>query len=225
MPNIGLPELAIVLVIALVVFGPKRLPEMGRQLGRTLREFKSATTDIRSQIGIDDIADSVNALKSGLSLTSDSPRPATDTAAGAAVGAGVDAGVTDSAVDEPPDPAAPDAPTPAVVDTVSADSLTDAAIDGDPATDADEAVDGSALTAVDEPVDGSAYTTGDEPVDGDDYTIADEPVDGGTAAITDEPVDGDPAAIVADEDGDVGVEAFGSLTRGSASSSARTAAD
>ena len=233
MPNIGLPELAIVLVIALVVFGPKRLPEMGRQLGRTLREFKSATSDIRSQIGIDDIADSVNDLKSGLSLTSDSPRPAADTAAGAAVGAGVgaavgagiDAGVTDSAVDDPPGPAAPDEPAPAVADTVFADEPADAAVDGGTATDADEAVDGDALTAVDAPVDGSAYTTGDEPVDGGDYTIADEPVDGGTAAVADEPVDGDPAAIVADEDGDVGVEAFGSLTRGSASSSARTAAD
>ena len=221
MPNIGLPELAIVLVIALVVFGPKRLPEMGRQLGRTLREFKSATSDIRSQIGIDDIADSVNDLKSGLSLTSDSPRPATETAAGAAVGAGVgaavgagiDAGVTDSAVDEPPGPAAPDAPVPAVVDTVSADVPADAAIDGGTATDADEAVDGDSLTPIDEPVDGSAYSVGDEPVDGGDYTIADEAVDG------------DRAAIDADEEGDVGVEAFGSLTRRSASSSARTAAD
>jgi hypothetical protein len=193
-----------------------------------LREFKSATSDIRSQIGIDDIADSVNDLKSGLSLTSDSPRPATETAAGAAVGAGVgaavgagidagvgagiDAGVTDSAVDEPPGPAVADVPAPAVIDTVSADVPVDADIDGGTSS-ADEAVDGDALTAVDEPVDGSAYTVGDEPVDESDYTIADEAVDG------------DRAAIDADEEGDVGVEAFGSLTRRSASSSARTAAD
>jgi sec-independent protein translocase protein TatA len=219
-PNIGLPELAIVLVIALVVFGPKRLPEMGRQLGRTLREFKSATSDIRSQIGIDDIADSVNDLKSGLSLTSDSPRPATETAAGAAVGAAVGAGVgaavgadqPASAVDDPPGSTVADVPAPAVIDTVSADVGVDAAIDGG-TTSADEAIDGDALTAVDEPVDGSAYTVGDEPVDESDYTIADEAVDG------------DRAAIDADEEGDVGVEAFGSLTRRSASSSARTAAD
>ncbi len=73
MGNIGLPELLIVLVIALVVFGPKRLPQMGRQLGQTIREFRTATSDIRSQIGLDDIADSVKDLKSGLSLTGDTP--------------------------------------------------------------------------------------------------------------------------------------------------------
>jgi sec-independent protein translocase protein TatA len=40
MPNIGPMELIIVLVIALVVLGPKRLPEAGRSLGRGMREFK-----------------------------------------------------------------------------------------------------------------------------------------------------------------------------------------
>jgi sec-independent protein translocase protein TatA len=44
MPNIGLPEILIVLVIALIVFGPKRLPEMGRSLGRGIREFKDSIT-------------------------------------------------------------------------------------------------------------------------------------------------------------------------------------
>jgi sec-independent protein translocase protein TatA len=44
MPNIGPLELAIVLIIALVIFGPKRLPELGRSLGRGLREFKSSVT-------------------------------------------------------------------------------------------------------------------------------------------------------------------------------------
>ena len=44
MPNIGPLELAIVLVIALVIFGPKRLPTMGRQLGAGMREFKDSIT-------------------------------------------------------------------------------------------------------------------------------------------------------------------------------------
>jgi sec-independent protein translocase protein TatA len=42
MSGIGLPEILIVLVIALVVLGPKRLPDAGKSLGRGLREFKGA---------------------------------------------------------------------------------------------------------------------------------------------------------------------------------------
>jgi sec-independent protein translocase protein TatA len=44
MPNIGAPELIIVLVIALLIFGPKRLPSLGRQLGSGMREFKESIT-------------------------------------------------------------------------------------------------------------------------------------------------------------------------------------
>ena len=44
MPNVGPFELAIVLIIALIVFGPKRLPELGKSLGRGIREFKGSVT-------------------------------------------------------------------------------------------------------------------------------------------------------------------------------------
>lgn len=44
MPNIGLPEILIVLVIALVVFGPKKLPELGQSIGKGFREFKGAVS-------------------------------------------------------------------------------------------------------------------------------------------------------------------------------------
>jgi sec-independent protein translocase protein TatA len=44
MPNIGPLELAIVLVIALVIFGPKRLPDLGKSLGSGMREFKDSLT-------------------------------------------------------------------------------------------------------------------------------------------------------------------------------------
>jgi sec-independent protein translocase protein TatA len=42
MPNIGPLELAIVLIIALVIFGPKRLPDLGKSLGKGMREFKDS---------------------------------------------------------------------------------------------------------------------------------------------------------------------------------------
>jgi sec-independent protein translocase protein TatA len=44
MSNIGLPEIAIVLLIVLVIFGPKRLPQLGQSLGSGMREFKDAVT-------------------------------------------------------------------------------------------------------------------------------------------------------------------------------------
>jgi sec-independent protein translocase protein TatA len=42
MPNVGPLELAIVLIIALVIFGPKRLPELGRSVGNGMREFRNS---------------------------------------------------------------------------------------------------------------------------------------------------------------------------------------
>lgn len=45
--SIGMPELIVILVIALVVFGPRRLPEIGRSLGRTINEFKRASSSLQ----------------------------------------------------------------------------------------------------------------------------------------------------------------------------------
>jgi TatA/E family protein of Tat protein translocase len=94
----------IVLVIALVVFGPKRLPQMGRQLGQALREFKSATAEVRAQVGVDEIANSVKDIKSSFSLTgSDAAAPA----AVEAVAPSPEAATTPA--DQPADTPAPDA--------------------------------------------------------------------------------------------------------------------
>jgi sec-independent protein translocase protein TatA len=44
MPNIGPLEIIVVLIIVLVIFGPKRLPDLGRSLGKGMREFKDSVT-------------------------------------------------------------------------------------------------------------------------------------------------------------------------------------
>ncbi|MGB4705577.1 MAG: TatA/E family twin arginine-targeting protein translocase, partial [Candidatus Saccharicenans sp.] len=48
--SIGLPELIIILIIALLVFGPKKLPEVGKSVGRAIREFKKASDELRSKV-------------------------------------------------------------------------------------------------------------------------------------------------------------------------------
>ncbi|EPD53679.1 twin-arginine translocase TatA/TatE family subunit [Paenisporosarcina sp. FSL H8-0542] len=49
MQNIGIPGLILVLVIALIIFGPSKLPEIGKAFGSTLREFKNSTKDLLSE--------------------------------------------------------------------------------------------------------------------------------------------------------------------------------
>ncbi|KAA9022899.1 twin-arginine translocase TatA/TatE family subunit [Niallia endozanthoxylica] len=44
--NIGIPGLILILVLALIIFGPKKLPELGRAVGQTLKEFKNSTKDL-----------------------------------------------------------------------------------------------------------------------------------------------------------------------------------
>lgn len=51
--RIGPTEMLLVLGLVLLVFGPKRLPEIGRSVGKGLREFKQATTEIKESIQID----------------------------------------------------------------------------------------------------------------------------------------------------------------------------
>ena len=48
--SIGMPELIIIFVIALIIFGPRKLPELGRSLGRSLSEFKRASNELRNTL-------------------------------------------------------------------------------------------------------------------------------------------------------------------------------
>lgn len=57
--GVGIPELGVILVIALVVFGPGKLPELGRAAGKAIGEFKNATNEIKKDISGHHDADSV----------------------------------------------------------------------------------------------------------------------------------------------------------------------
>ena len=48
--GVGLPEMAVIGAVALLVFGPKRLPELGRTLGKTLKGFQSASKEFEREI-------------------------------------------------------------------------------------------------------------------------------------------------------------------------------
>lgn len=56
MASIGIPGLILILVLALVLFGPKKLPEIGRAVGQTLKEFKKSTRELTSDV-VDEIKD------------------------------------------------------------------------------------------------------------------------------------------------------------------------
>jgi len=68
--GIGMPELIVIFVIALIFIGPKKLPDLARALGRGMAEFRKATSDIKANLNIDDdlkgmeqdIADSVSGM-------------------------------------------------------------------------------------------------------------------------------------------------------------------
>jgi len=48
--GVGLPEVTVILILALLIFGPKKLPELGKQLGKTLKSLKRASNEFQNEL-------------------------------------------------------------------------------------------------------------------------------------------------------------------------------
>ena len=106
---IGVWEMVIILVIALIVFGPRKLPELGRSLGKSLGEFKRASNELRNTLDEEIRVEERRAPKAAVSKTGSPPAPEP-----------AEAGGTDATeADEPSTPAA--ASKPATVATPTPD--------------------------------------------------------------------------------------------------------
>ncbi|MEO5703969.1 MAG: twin-arginine translocase TatA/TatE family subunit [Candidatus Limnocylindrales bacterium] len=71
-PNIGAPELIVILIIALIVLGPGKLPDVASSLGKSLREFRRAASDVSDATKIDVPAAS-STVSAGAAVTPESP--------------------------------------------------------------------------------------------------------------------------------------------------------
>ena len=75
MGSLGIQEMIVIFVIALIVFGPKKLPEIGKSLGKGIAEFKKASSDL-----VKTWEDEVNAAKTAEVATAEKPPAATENA-------------------------------------------------------------------------------------------------------------------------------------------------
>jgi sec-independent protein translocase protein TatA len=67
--KIGIQELVLILALALILFGPRKLPEIGRSIGQGLREFKKATNEMQKSVSLD--GEEEDKAKSNSSVESD----------------------------------------------------------------------------------------------------------------------------------------------------------
>jgi TatA/E family protein of Tat protein translocase len=70
MGNLGMPELMMIMLLALLLFGPKKLPEIGKQVGKALGEFRRASNDLKRSI-----QDEVDKAQAGLDSISSEVKP------------------------------------------------------------------------------------------------------------------------------------------------------
>lgn len=89
---IGMPELIIILTLALIIFGPRKLPELGRSLGKSLGEFKRASNELRNTLDEEIRLEEERERSSAQRPAAPQPAPAT----------------ADAEPGDPSDPAAPD---------------------------------------------------------------------------------------------------------------------
>jgi sec-independent protein translocase protein TatA len=75
--DVGIPEILVILVIALIVIGPTKLPEFGRTIGKSLREFRKATSEVREHLslGLEDDEDEPTAPIPSSPWTASRPEP------------------------------------------------------------------------------------------------------------------------------------------------------
>lgn len=97
LPNIGAPELIIILVIALLILGPGKLPDVGASLGKSIREFRKASSDVQDAVKVD-------VDTSPLAATPVQPAPAPVADAAPAAPAAAVAAAVDAAPPTPPAP-------------------------------------------------------------------------------------------------------------------------
>ena len=78
MPSLGFGEILIILILALIIFGPRRLPEMGRTIGKSLRELRRATSDLRTEIegDLEPPAETIEQRRRRLAARKTDPPPA-----------------------------------------------------------------------------------------------------------------------------------------------------
>lgn len=103
---IGMPELILIFLVALLVFGPRKLPELGKSLGRGLAEFKRASDDLKRTIEdeIEQGKNQVSTVRDELAAVREQAGELRNTIASTA-----SVGVTPSAPTQPPAPAEPPA--------------------------------------------------------------------------------------------------------------------
>jgi TatA/E family protein of Tat protein translocase len=73
--GIGMPELIVILVVALLVIGPKKLPDLAKSLGKGLAEFRRATDDVKESLNVEQIKDEASDLKDSVLYGEKKERP------------------------------------------------------------------------------------------------------------------------------------------------------